>query len=172
MTARAVGVIVETMRKAIYPGSFDPVTNGHVDVISRSSLLFDHVTVSVVVNPQKRSLFTVEERLTMLKNAIKPFKNVSVDSFEGLLVDYLHKKKCFIIVKGLRAVTDFEYEFQMAHMNHKLYKHVETVFLIAASQHSFLSSSIVKEVAELGGKVNDLVPKGVEKKLKEKFRKE
>lgn len=160
------------MRKAIYPGSFDPVTNGHLDVIARASRLFDHVTVAVVVNPQKKSLFSVDERIKMLKDAARKFGNVDVDSFEGLLVDFLNKKKCFVIVKGLRAVTDFEYEFQMAHMNHKLHKKIETVFLIAASQHSFLSSSIVKEVAGLGGSVGDLVPSPVAKKLKEIFRKQ
>lgn len=157
------------MRKAIYPGSFDPVTNGHLDVIARASRLFDHVTVAVAVNPQKKSLFSVDERMKLLKDAARKFGNVDVDSFEGLLVDFLNKKKCYVIVKGLRAVTDFEYEFQMAHMNHKLHKNIETVFLIAASEHSFLSSSIVKEVAELGGNVADLVPAPVAKKLKEKF---
>ncbi len=160
------------MRKAIYPGSFDPVTNGHLDIIMRASRLFDHVTVAVVVNPQKQSLFSVDERLRMLKDAARKFRNVGVDAFEGLLVDFLNKKKCFVIVKGLRAVTDFEYEFQMAHMNHKLHKKIETVFLIAASEHSFLSSSIVKEVAELGGNVGDLVPSHVAKRLKEKFKKQ
>lgn len=158
------------MRKAIYPGSFDPVTNGHLDVIARASHLFDHVTVAVVMNPQKHSLFSVDERLQMLKGATQKFGNVNVDSFKGLLVDYLNKKKCYVIVKGLRAVTDFEYEFQMAHMNNKLHKKIETIFFIAASQHSFLSSSIVKEVAGLGGNVADLVPAPVVKRLKEKVK--
>jgi len=158
------------MNVAIYPGSFDPITNGHLDIIERSSRLFDRLIVAVLKNPHKKSLFTVEERIEMIKGAVSHIKNVEVDYFSGLLVDFARKKNAKIIVKGLRAVSDFEYELQMALMNKKLYGEIETVFIMTNTKYSFLSSSIVKEVASFGGCVKDLVPPMVEEKLREKFK--
>ncbi|MCG0274658.1 MAG: pantetheine-phosphate adenylyltransferase [Thermosediminibacteraceae bacterium] len=158
------------MNVAIYPGSFDPITNGHLDIIERSSRLFDRLIVAVLKNPNKKSLFTVEERIEMIKGAVSHIKNVEVDHFSGLLVDFARKKNAKIIVKGLRAVSDFEYELQMALMNKKLYGELETIFIMTNTKYSFLSSSIVKEVASLGGCVKDLVPPVVEEKLREKFK--
>ncbi|MGB9813465.1 MAG: pantetheine-phosphate adenylyltransferase [Thermovenabulum sp.] len=157
------------MRIAIYPGSFDPITNGHIDVIERSLKLFDRIIVAVLKNPNKKPLFSVEERVEMIKEATKHINNVEVESFSGLLVDFAKIKNAKIIIKGLRAVSDFEYEFQMALMNKKLDKDIETVFIMTNTRYSFLSSSVVKEVASFGGCVKDLVPPHVEKKLKEKF---
>jgi len=157
------------VRIAIYPGSFDPITNGHIDVIERSLKLFDRIIVAVLKNPNKKPLFSVEERVEMIKEATKHINNVEVESFSGLLVDFAKIKNAKIIIKGLRAVSDFEYEFQMALMNKKLDKDIETVFIMTNTRYSFLSSSVVKEVASFGGCVKDLVPPHVEKKLKEKF---
>lgn len=143
---------------AVYPGSFDPVTSGHLDIIKRSSKIFDKLYVSVLVNSSKTPTFSLEERMAMIRKITAQYDNVYVDSFSGLLVDYLKQKNAKIVIKGLRAVSDFEYEFQMALMNHKLDKGVETMFLIASNKYSYLSSSIVKEVARHGGNLEDLVP--------------
>jgi pantetheine-phosphate adenylyltransferase len=158
---------------AIYPGSFDPLTFGHVDVIERSARLFDKVIVSILTNAQKAPLFTVEERIDILREILSPqFQNVEVDVFHGLLVDYAAQKNAQVIVRGIRAVTDYEYEFQMALMNRRLKPDIETVFMMPAEKYSYLSSRLVKEIAELGGSVTGLVPEIVEKRLKQKFKKE
>ncbi len=157
------------MKLAVCPGSFDPVTNGHLDIIERAALLFDQVVVAVSINSGKKPLFTVKERLELLKKTLKPYNNVSVDSFSGLTVNYAAQKKAVAIIRGLRAISDFENEFQMALTNKKLQPEIETVFLMAQAQWSFLSSSVVKEVASFGGCIKDFVPQLVEKKLKEKF---
>ena len=156
------------MKVAVYPGSFDPVTNGHLDIIERASPLFDQLIVTVAQNLEKKPLFSVNERVEMLKIVTSSISNVQIDTFEGLLVNYLKKQESKIIVKGLRAVTDFEIELQMALINKKL-SGVETVFLVTSTEYSYLSSSIVKEIASLGGCVEGLVPKEVEKRLREKF---
>ncbi|PIU62859.1 MAG: pantetheine-phosphate adenylyltransferase [Armatimonadetes bacterium CG07_land_8_20_14_0_80_40_9] len=156
------------MKVAVYPGSFDPVTNGHLDIIERASPLFDQLIVTVAQNLEKKPLFSVNERVEMLKAVTSSISNVQIDTFEGLLVNYLKKQESKIIVKGLRAVTDFEIELQMALINKKL-SGVETVFLVTSTEYSYLSSSIVKEIASLGGCVEGLVPKEVEKRLREKF---
>jgi len=158
------------MRIAVYPGSFDPVTNGHMDVITRSSKIFDKVIVAVVKNRSKTPLFTVEERVKLLEKAVKGLPNVEVDHFEGLLVDFIRKKNAQVIVKGLRAISDFEYEFQMALMNRKLAPEVETVFMMTNHRYSYLSSSIVKEVGSLGGCIKDLVPEAVLSDIIKKLR--
>lgn len=145
-------------RIAVYPGSFDPITNGHIDIIRRSSRTFDKVYVAVLVNGSKKPLFSIEERMDFIKRVTKDLDNVEVDTFSGLLVDYMLKKKAGIIIKGLRAVSDFEYEFQMALMNHKLSKDIETLFMMTSARYQYLSSSIVKEVARHGGCLDGLVP--------------
>ena len=151
---------------AIYPGSFDPITNGHLDLIERGSKLADRLIVAVLQNRRKQSLFTVEERIEMLTEVVKPFPNVEVGWFHGLLVDYVKARGANFILRGIRAISDYEYELQIAHMNRRLSPGVETVFLMAAEQYSFVSSQLVKEVASLGGDVSDLVPPLVEDRLK------
>ncbi|MGH3368595.1 MAG: pantetheine-phosphate adenylyltransferase [Nocardioidaceae bacterium] len=146
------------MRRAVCPGSFDPVTNGHIDIISRASSLFDEVTVAVLINKSKRSLFTVEERIGMLTDVCTDYPNVRIDAFHGLLVDFCTERDIHAIVKGLRAVSDFDYELQMAQMNSSLAPVVETVFVPTSPEWSFLASSLVKEVATFGGDVSSLVP--------------
>lgn len=159
--------------RAIYPGSFDPLTFGHVDIIERSARLFDHMLVAILTNPQKAPLFSVEERIEIMGTILKPrFPNVEIDAFEGLLVDYAKQKKAQVIVRGIRAVTDYEYEFQMALMNRRLAPDIETVFMMPAENYSYLSSRLVKEIAELGGSVTGLVPDIVETRLKQRFKKE
>lgn len=145
---------------AVYPGSFDPVTNGHLDIIKRASRIFEKVYVAILVNSAKSPLFTAEERADMITRSVKNMglKNVEVHIFSGLLVDFISEKGANVIVKGLRAVSDFEYEFQMALMNHKLLREVETLFMMTSNKYSYLSSSIVKEVARYGGNLNGLVP--------------
>ena len=161
------------MTRAIYPGSFDPLTFGHVDIIERSARLFDNVVVAILTNPQKAPLFTVEERIEIMNEILKPcFRNVEVDVFHGLLVDYAKQKRAQVIVRGIRAVTDYEYEFQMALMNRRLTPDIETVFMMPAENYSYLSSRLVKEIAELGGSVTGLVPETVERRLKQRFQKE
>ena len=152
------------MRRAVCPGSFDPVTNGHVDVITRAAALYDELVVAVLVNPGKAGLFSVEERMALLRDAVADVPNVTVDSFQGLLVDYCRAKDIPVIVKGLRAVSDFEYELQMAQMNREL-AGVETLFVPTAPQVGHLSSSLVKQIATFGGDVSGLVPEGVQQRL-------
>ena len=159
------------MSIAVYPGSFDPVTNGHMDIIKRASKAFDKLYIAVLCNPNKNPMFTLEERVKMLKKATKDLNNVEIDSFKGLLVDYAKKNNIKIIVKGLRAISDFEYEFQMALMNKKLSDEVETIFMMTSSEYSYLSSSLVKEVFSLGGCIEGLVPDVVLEEMKNKFKK-
>jgi pantetheine-phosphate adenylyltransferase len=162
------------MRKtiAIYPGSFDPLTNGHLDIIERSAKLFDEVIVAILVNLDKEPLFTVEERVSMARAILNHrFPNVRVDIFDGLLVEYAMKQQAQVIVRGIRAVSDYEYELQMALMNRRLERRLETVFMMAAEAYSYLSSRLVREVFKLGGSVDGLVPSLVEEKLKEKTQK-
>ncbi|MBI2266921.1 MAG: pantetheine-phosphate adenylyltransferase [Armatimonadetes bacterium] len=154
---------------AVYPGSFDPVTNGHLDIVKRALTMFDTVIVAVLKNPDKKALFPLSERLELLRKSVADLEGAVVDSFSGLLVDYLHHRGAAIIVKGLRAVSDFEYEFQMALMNRKIDSRIETVFLMTSYRYAFLSSSLIKEVAALGGDISGLVPTCVEARLGEKF---
>lgn len=154
---------------AVYPGSFDPITNGHIDVIKRASKVFDYLIVAVLVNDSKKSMFTLDERLDILKHSIENLDNVSFDSFSGLLVDYCKEKKLSAIVRGLRAISDFEFELQMAQMNRQLYDETETVFFTTSEQYSYLSSSLVKEVAKFGGKIDGLIPDYAIMKMKQKL---
>ncbi|SKA92307.1 Phosphopantetheine adenylyltransferase [Caloramator quimbayensis] len=144
---------------AVYPGSFDPITNGHIDIIERTSKIFDKVIVAVLENPDKKNpLFTLEERVELINKATKNIPNIEIDSFKGLLIDYMHKRNAKVIIKGLRAVSDFEYEFQMALLNNKLDAEVETLFMMTNNKYSYLSSSAVKQVAMYGGCIKELVP--------------
>ena len=156
-------------RVAIYPGSFDPVTNGHIDIVERGLKLFDKIIVAILHNPAKKSLFTVEERAELLTVCLKNNPAIEIDSFDGLLVDYAAKRKAQAILRGLRAVSDFEYEFQLALMNRRLNREVQTVFLMTGMRWIFTSSSIIKEAAQFGGNINGMVPPEVNKRLKEKF---
>jgi pantetheine-phosphate adenylyltransferase len=156
--------------RAVYPGSFDPVTNGHIDLIQRSAALFDKLVVAILRNTDKVPLFSVEERAEMLERAVCNLKNVSVTSFAGLLVDFVERLGASVIVRGIRAVSDYEYELQMALMNRRLSNKVETVFMLPAESYSFLSSKLVKEIAQLGGSVHGFVPVDVEKRLRSKFK--
>jgi len=149
------------MKIAIYPGSFDPITNGHADIVKRAAAVFDKVIVAVSVNSQKTPLFSIEERVELAKMVFAGYDCVQVDTFTGLLADYAKRVEAKTIVKGLRAVSDFEYEFQMAHMNKKLYPEVETMFMMTNQKYSYLSSSIVKEVGRLGGDLTGLVPEQI-----------
>lgn len=156
---------------AIYPGSFDPLTNGHIDIVERGLRLFDRIIICVMCNSAKKTFFTVEERVEMLKVSLEGFQNVEVDKHEGLLVDYGAKRKARAILRGLRAVSDFEYEFQMAMMNRRLNREIQTVFLMTGFRWIFTSSSIIKEAARFGGDIHDMVPPVVNQKLIEKFKK-
>ena len=153
---------------AVYPGSFDPLTNGHVDIIARGARLFDRIVVAIAVNTEKAPLFTMEERVEIARAVFKDLPNVEVEVFDGLLVDYVARRKVDVIVRGLRAVSDFEFEFQMALMNRRLNSKVETVFMMPAEQYSYISSRLIKEVFALGGRVHGLVPDMVEARLREK----
>jgi pantetheine-phosphate adenylyltransferase len=155
--------------RAIYPGSFDPLTNGHLDLIERGSKIFSELTVAILRNSDKDPLFTVAERREMLEEMVQPYPNVRVDVFEGLLVEYAAQKKAQVLLRGIRAVSDYEYELQMALMNRKLQPRLETVFMMPAEAYSYLSSRLVKEISRLGGSVRGLVPELVEQKLREKF---
>lgn len=155
------------MKVAIYPGSFDPVTNGHIDVIERAAGLFDKVIVAVIRNPEKKPQFSLEKRVDMLEKSLARYNNVSVESFDGLLVNYVRKKGANVIVRGLRAVSDFDYEFQMALTNRKMAPEIETVFFMTDYKYSYLSSSFVRQIARLGGDISELVPGPVAEKLKE-----
>ena len=156
-------------RIAIYPGSFDPVTNGHLDIVERGLKIFDKIIVTILHNPAKEVLFSVEERMEMLKTCLNKSKGVEIDSYNGLLVDYAAQKKAHAILRGMRAVSDFEYEFQLALMNRRLNREIQTVFLMTGLRWIFTSSSIIKEAAQFGGNINGMVPPAVLKKLKEKF---
>ncbi len=156
-------------RRAIYPGSFDPITNGHVDIIERGLKIFDQIIIAVLENPKKESLFTTEERVTMIKEIFASEPRVKVKSFNGLLVDFAKKNKARVIIRGLRAVSDFEYEFQMALMNRKLYPELETLFMMPNLNYIFLSSRLVKEIYMFGGCLKNLVPEIVENYLRKKF---
>ena len=156
-------------REVVYPGTFDPVTNGHLDIIKRALQMFDQITVAVVDKPGKDLLFTTRERIEMLQATAGNLSNVKIERFEGLLVDYLQQRNIFVILRGLRAVSDFEYEFQIALMNRKLNSNIESVFLMPSQEYTYLSSSLIKEVVRLGGKMEGLVPGVVEEALKKKF---
>jgi len=155
---------------AIYPGTFDPITNGHMSIIRRGLEIFDKLIVAILINPQKKPPFSVEERIFMIKEATKGMGNIEVDTFEGLLVDYAVKKGANVIIRGLRATSDFEFEFQMALMNRRLNRSVQSIFLMTDYKWLYVSSSIIKEVASFGGDVKGLVPDIVNEKLKQKFR--
>ena len=154
---------------AIYPGSFDPITNGHINIIERSLLIFDKLVVAVAINASKNALFTLEERVAMIKEATRNNPHVIIDSFEGLLADYVAEKDINVIVRGLRALSDFEYEFQMTFMNRKLNRHVETIFMMTGLRWFYVNSRIIKEVAVAGGSVKGLVPDVVCERLREKY---
>lgn len=153
---------------AIYPGSFDPLTNGHVDIIQRGSRFFDRIIVAILINVEKAPLFTVPERVDIAREVFRDWTNVEVDTFDGLLVEYAQSKQASVIVRGLRAVSDFEYEMQMALMNRHLSPDVETIFMMPAEPYTYVSSRLVKEVVALGGSVHGLVPATVERRLREK----
>lgn len=157
------------MKTAIYPGSFDPVTNGHLDVIERAAQIFDQVVVAVSVNSAKNPLLSMDERVDLIRQVLKPFPNVRVDSFTGLTVEYASNIDAHVIIRGLRAISDFDNEFQMAVINKKMQPKVETLFMMAKSDYSFLSSSLVKEIAKYGGCIKGFVPEIVELKLREKL---
>ena len=157
-------------RVAVYPGSFDPLTNGHVDIILRGARLFDRIIVAILRNAEKHPLFTSEERIAMALDVFRAYPNVEVESFDGLLVAYAELKQASVIVRGLRAVSDFEFELQMALMNRRLGPDIETVFMMPAEQYSYISSRMIKEVFSLGGRVSGLVPETVEARLRDKHR--
>ena len=154
---------------AIYPGSFDPVTNGHLDVIQRAARIFDHVTVAVADNTSKKALFTIEERVELLKQVTQKIKNVSVEKFDALVIEYARRKRINVLIRGLRMTSDFDYEFQIALTNRRLAEDIETVFLMPSEHVSFVSSSILKEIASLNANISSFVPKVVERKLKERL---
>ena len=156
--------------KVIYPGSFDPVTFGHLDIIERCAKKFDKVIVAVLNNSSKKGVFTLDERMELLREVVKDYPNVEIDTFSGLLTEYANEKECTTMVRGLRAVSDFEYEMQMALVNRKLYDEIETLFMVSSGKYAFLSSSIVKEVAMFGGDISCFVPKIVEEALKNKLK--
>jgi pantetheine-phosphate adenylyltransferase len=155
-------------RLAIFPGSFDPITNGHVDIILRSAHLFERILVAVLVNQEKRPLFTPEERVAIVREVFSEYSNITVDTFDGLLVDYARRRRASAIIRGIRAVSDYEYEFQMALMNRHLEPSLETVFMMPAEQYTYLSSRLIKEVFSLGGTVTGLVPPAVETWMRRK----
>jgi pantetheine-phosphate adenylyltransferase len=153
---------------AVYPGSFDPLTNGHVDIISRGVKMFDRIIVAILINAEKTPLFSMDERVEIARSVFASLPSVEVDTFEGLLVDYVARRRAQVIVRGLRAVSDFEFEFQMALMNQRLNPKIETVFMMPAEQYTYISSRLIKEVFSLGGRVNGLVPELVEERLRGK----
>lgn len=157
------------MRKALTPGTFDPITNGHLDVITRAAQLMDHITVAVAASPKKNPLFTLDERVQLVREATAHLENVDVAPFTGLLVDFAHAQGVDVVVKGLRAITDFEYEFQMTALNYQLSEQLETVFIMSPPEYMYLSSSIVREIASLHGDIDKFVPPCVAKALRRKF---
>ena len=157
-------------KTAIYPGSFDPVTNGHLDIVERGLKLFDKIIVAILTNPGKKFLFPLEARREMLEESMKDFSNVEIDTFDGLTVDYANRRKAQGILRGLRALSDFEYEFQMALMNRRLNREVQTVFLMTGLRWIYTSSSIIKQAAQFGGSIKGMVPPLVEKKIRAKYR--
>jgi pantetheine-phosphate adenylyltransferase len=159
-----------SQRVAVYPGSFDPITNGHIDIVLRALAMFDKVVVAIADNVRKTPVFTVEERKQYIIEAVNGDPRVEVDAFHGLLVDYVHSKGANIVVRGLRALADFEYEFQLAHMNRRLGRDIDTVFLMTSEKDFYVSSSLVKEVAQFGGDISGLVPPAVERALIERVR--
>ncbi len=167
MLALRTGRVMRTV--AVYPGSFDPITNGHLDVIQRAARMFDRVIVAVAHDTEKTPMFTIQERLALTRPAVSRLRNVDVEDFAGLLVSYVRRKKAMVIIRGLRAVSDFEFEFQMALMNRKLAPGIETIFLTPKDEYTFLSSRLVKEIAHLGGNVSDFVPGNVQKALRHKL---
>ena len=154
---------------AVYPGSFDPITNGHLDIVRRASQMFDRVVVAVATSVDKHPLFDIDERIDMVQKAVAGLHNVRVDRIDGLLVDYVRRKRATVIVRGLRAVSDFEFEFQLALMNRKLDSRIETIFLMTKDEYTFISSRLVKEISQLGGDVSGFVPRGVKRTLANKF---
>jgi pantetheine-phosphate adenylyltransferase len=158
-----------SQRTAVYPGTFDPITNGHLSIVNRALKIFDKLVIAILNNPLKAPLFSLDERIDMIQRALKDKDNVEADSFDGLLVDYVVKKKSNVILRGLRALSDFEYEFQMALMNRKLNREVQSIFLMTDYKWFYTSSTIIKEAASLGGDISGLVPAFVNEKLKEKF---
>ena len=154
---------------AVFPGSFDPMTNGHLDIVDRGLAVFDRVRLAILLNPEKQPLFSVEERLAIIREAYRGNPRVEADTFSGLLVDYAQRVGASVIIRGIRAISDFEYEFQMALMNRRLNPRIETVFMMPAESYSYVSSRLVKEVFQLGGRVSDLVPPVVERRLSEKY---
>ena len=155
------------MKTAVYPGSFDPFTSGHLDIAGRAATIFGHLIIAIAVNQAKRPLFSVEERIDMIREVFAEDPRVEIEHFSGLLVDYVRSRKAHAVIRGLRAVSDFEYEFQMANMNHKLHPDMETLFLMTGQKYFYVSSRVVKEVAALGGCVRDLVPGPVHQRLLE-----
>ena len=153
---------------AVYPGTFDPLTNGHVDIISRGARLFDRIVVAILINAEKAPLFAMDERVEIAREVFKDQRNVEIDTFDGLLVDYVERRHAQVVVRGLRAVSDFEFEFQMALMNHRLNPTIDTVFMMPAEQYTYISSRLIKEVFALGGRVHGLVPEVVEERLRGK----
>lgn len=154
---------------AIYPGSFDPITYGHLDIIKRSLKIFDHVTIAVARNSQKKSLFSIDERVELIKSILKGEPRVSVDTFDGLLIDYVTSRQANVIIRGLRAISDFEYEFQIAQMNSSIGHDIETLFMMTSVQYGYLSSSIVREVCSLGGNVDSFVPAEIKVAMLKKY---
>lgn len=157
--------------KAVYPGTFDPITYGHIDIIKRALGVVSEVVIAVAHNPDKKPLFSAQERLQMVKEAVKDFDNVSVEDFDSLVVDFAHSKNIHVIIRGLRMLSDFEYEFQMALTNRRLVPDIETIFLMPSEPYSYLSSKLLKEIASLGADLSNFVPPFVAKKLKSKFKK-
>lgn len=165
----AKGITLDTMQVVVYPGTFDPITNGHLDVIQRAARLFDMVIVAVAESRNKRPLFTLDERVHMAKRAVRHLKNVKVEPMKGLLADFVRVKKAHAVLRGLRAISDFEFEFQLALVNRKLYRDFETIFMMPNETYTFLSSSVVKELASLGGDVGEFVPPHVKRALSRKL---
>jgi pantetheine-phosphate adenylyltransferase len=154
---------------AVYPGSFDPITNGHLDIISRALEFVDELIIAILINPEKQPMFSVKERMELIQKVVPRNDRIRIDQFDGLLVEYANRKNARVILRGLRALSDFDYEYQMALMNRRLEPHIETVFMVPAEQYTYLSSRLVKEIASLGGAIKGLVPEEVEKKIRAKF---